>query len=65
MATMAPPRVANPFDDSGVRADSGGVRRYPGLHGSLLEMLRDSVLAAPDAEPGDRIAVGGRSSGGR
>jgi hypothetical protein len=44
MATMAPPRGANPFDDSGVHADSGGVRRYPGLHASMLEMLRDSVL---------------------
>jgi hypothetical protein len=28
MATAAPPRGANPFDDSGVRADTGGVRRY-------------------------------------
>jgi hypothetical protein len=42
MATAAPPRGANPFDDSGVRAGTGGVRRYPGLHASLLDMLRDS-----------------------
>jgi non-ribosomal peptide synthetase component F len=58
MATMAPPRGANPFDGSGVRAESGGVRRYPGLHASLLEMLRDSALAAPDAEA--LAGVGGR-----
>ena len=50
MAIAAPPRGANPFDDSGVRAGTGGVRRYPGLHASLLEMLRDSVRAAPGAE---------------
>ncbi len=58
MATAAPPRGANPFDDSGVRADTGGVRRYPGLHASLLEMLRDSVQAAPGAEA--LAEVGGR-----
>jgi len=58
MATVAPPRGANPFGDSGVRADSGGVRRYPGLHASLLDMLRDSVQAAPGAEA--LAEVGGR-----
>ena len=58
MATAAPPRGANPFDDSGVRADTGGVRHYPGLHASLLEMLRDSVRAAPGAEA--LAEVGGR-----
>ena len=58
MATAAPPRGANPFGDSGVRADTGGVRRYPGLHASLLEMLRDSVQAAPGAEA--LAEVGGR-----
>ena len=58
MATGAPPRGANPFDDSGVRADTGGVRRYPGLHASLLEMLRDSARAAPGAEA--LAEVGGR-----
>jgi hypothetical protein len=47
MATAAPPRGANPFDDSGVRAGTGGVRRYPRLHASLLDMLRHSVQAAP------------------
>ena len=50
MATAAPPRGANPFDDSGVRADTGGVRRHPGLHASPLDMLRDSVQAAPGAQ---------------
>jgi hypothetical protein len=35
MAAAVPPRGANPFDDSGVRAATGGVRRYPGLHASL------------------------------
>ncbi len=58
MATAAPPRGANPFDDSGVRADTGGERHYPGLHASLLEMLRDSVRAAPGAEA--LAEVGGR-----
>jgi long-chain acyl-CoA synthetase len=58
MAAAAPPRGANPFDDSGVHADTGGVRRYPGLHGSLLEMLRASVEAAPGAEA--LAEVGGR-----
>jgi hypothetical protein len=29
MATAAPPRGANPFDDSGVRADTGGVLKGP------------------------------------
>ena len=58
MAAVVPPRGANPFDDSGVCADTGGVRRYPGLHASLVEMLRDSVRAAPGAEA--LVEVGGR-----
>jgi len=53
----APPRGANPFDDSGVRADDNGVRRYPDLHSSLVEMLRESVLADPGAEA--LVEVGG------
>jgi long-chain acyl-CoA synthetase len=57
MAIMPPPRGANPFDDSGVRPDSNGVRRYPHLHESLVEMLRDSVRADPDAEA--LVQVGG------
>jgi hypothetical protein len=61
MATAAPPRGANPFDDSGVRAGTGGVRRDPGLHASLLDMLRDSVAAAPGAEA--LAEVGGRRMG--
>src|SRR5215469_3503559 len=43
-------RGANPFDDSGVTADRNGVRRYPNLHGSLVEMVRASAEADPDAE---------------
>src|SRR6266566_3911226 len=58
MAVEAPPRGANPFDDSGVCAGTGGVRRYPGLHSSLVEMLRESVRAAPGAEA--LAEVGGR-----
>jgi long-chain acyl-CoA synthetase len=50
-------RGANPFDDSGVTADENGVRRYPNLHGSLLEMLRASAEADPDAEA--LVQVGG------
>jgi acyl-CoA synthetase (AMP-forming)/AMP-acid ligase II len=43
-------RGANPFDDSGVTADENGIRRYPNLHGSLIEMVRASAEADPDAE---------------
>ena len=43
-------RGASPFDDSGVTADQNGVRRYPNLHGSLIEMVRASVECEPDAE---------------
>ncbi|HET9893321.1 MAG TPA: AMP-binding protein [Streptosporangiaceae bacterium] len=43
-------RGANPFDDSDVTADGNGVRRYPHLHGSLIELVRASVEADPDAE---------------
>src|SRR6185437_8718571 len=57
MAIMPPPRGANPFDDTGVRPDSNGVRRYPNLHESLVEMLDDSVRADPDAEA--LVQVGG------
>ncbi|HEX9034652.1 MAG TPA: AMP-binding protein, partial [Streptosporangiaceae bacterium] len=51
------PRGANPFDDSGVLADSDGIRRYPDLHESLVAMLRASVDASPDAEA--LVQVGG------
>jgi acyl-CoA synthetase (AMP-forming)/AMP-acid ligase II len=57
VAITAPPRGANPFDDSGVRAGPDGVRRYPDLHSSLLEMLHDSVRADPEAEA--LVEVGG------
>src|SRR5215475_6635490 len=57
MAIIPPPRGANPFDDTGVQADSNGVRRYPGLHDSLVEMLHDSVRADPHAEA--LVQVGG------
>jgi acyl-CoA synthetase (AMP-forming)/AMP-acid ligase II len=53
----APPRGANPFDDSGVRPGSDGVRRYPDLHESLVEMLRESVQGDPAAEA--LVEVGG------
>jgi long-chain acyl-CoA synthetase len=51
------PRGANPFDDTGVRADANGIRRYPGLHESLVQMLRESVRADPHAEA--LVEVGG------
>ena len=57
MVTMPPPRGANPFDDTGVQPDSDGVRRYPALHESLVEMLSDSVRADPHAEA--LVQVGG------
>src|SRR5258708_6966122 len=57
METTASPRGANPFDDSDVRQDPGGVRRYPDLHESLLEMLRASVDANASAEA--LVEVGG------
>ena len=53
----APPRGANPFDNSGVTADAGGVRRYSGLPDSLVSMLAASVQADPQAEA--VAAVGG------
>jgi long-chain acyl-CoA synthetase len=51
------PRGANPFDDAGVQPDSNGVRRYPNLHKSLVEMLSDSVQSDPSAEA--LVEVGG------
>src|SRR5215470_5268635 len=56
MMTPAP-RGANPFDNSGVLADRNGIRRYPGLHESVVSMLRDSVDADPSAEA--LVEVGG------
>ena len=57
MAITPPPRGANPFDDTGVQPDGNGVRRYPNLHESLVEMLSDSVRADPHAEA--LVEVGG------
>ncbi|HKR68251.1 MAG TPA: AMP-binding protein [Streptosporangiaceae bacterium] len=57
MAIMPPPRGANPFDDTGVQPDTNGVRRYPNLHESLVEMLSESVHADPHAEA--LVQVGG------
>jgi long-chain acyl-CoA synthetase len=57
MAITPPPRGANPFDDTGVRSDADGIRRYPDLHESLVEMLGDSVRADPQAEA--LVEVGG------
>jgi long-chain acyl-CoA synthetase len=61
LAIAAPSRGANPFDAAGVQADEQGIRRYPDLHGSLVEMLRESVDRDPHAEAlveirGDRIS---------
>ena len=54
-------RDPNPFDASGVVADSDGVRRYQDLPASLVAMLDASVRAAPEAEAlvevgGDRLS---------
>jgi len=57
MVIMAATRGANPFDDTGVRPDDNGIRRYPDLHESLVEMLGDSVRADPAAEA--LVEVGG------
>jgi len=57
MAITAAPRGANPFDDTGVQPDEHGIRRYPNLHESLVEMLRESVVADPQAEA--LVQVGG------
>jgi acyl-CoA synthetase (AMP-forming)/AMP-acid ligase II len=57
MMIPAPPRGANPFDDSGINIDAGGVRRYSGMPESLVSMLSASVQADPQAEA--VVAVGG------
>jgi acyl-CoA synthetase (AMP-forming)/AMP-acid ligase II len=57
MVITPAPRGANPFDDAGVQPDSNGVRRYAGLHQSLVEMLSDSVRSDPNAEA--LVGVGG------
>ncbi|HVB45762.1 MAG TPA: AMP-binding protein [Streptosporangiaceae bacterium] len=64
MPITASPRGANPFDDSGVLAGADGIRRYPNLHESLLEMLRGSTDADPGAEAlvgvgGERVSYSG------
>lgn len=51
-------RGQNPFNDEGVTAGEQGIRRYRWLQASLIEMLRDSVSAAPGAEA--LAEVGGR-----
>jgi long-chain acyl-CoA synthetase len=61
MAIGPIPRGANPFDEKGVHADGHGIRRYPDLHDSLIEMVRASVEADPWAEAlvevgGDRLS---------
>ena len=45
MAITAPPRGANPFDVRAVEVGERGVRRYVELHGSLIEMLRETKRA--------------------
>ncbi len=64
MSIPVPPRGQNPFDDSGVRRGSDEVRRYPDLHQSLVAMLRDSVLASPEAEALVEVGGGRRSYAG-
>jgi hypothetical protein len=61
MATAAPPRGANPFDDSGVRADTGGVRRYPGLHAALLEMPRRARRPRDGQRGSNQVDQAGRA----
>ncbi len=47
----------SPFDTSGIERDAHGILRYTDLHGSVLEMLRESVARDPGAEA--LVAVGG------
>src|SRR6516165_7215554 len=58
MAVAPPSRGANPFNSDGVQADAHGVRRYQQLHGSLIEMLRESVDRDPSAEALVEVGVG-------
>jgi long-chain acyl-CoA synthetase len=39
-----------PFDETGVRPDDAGVKRYTGLPGSIVELLRSSVENDPGQE---------------
>ncbi len=57
MTISIPSRAADPFDSTGVQADENGVRRYPGLHPSIVSMLRESAEADPQAEA--LVQVGG------
>jgi len=57
----ASPRGENPFDSEDTSPDDNGVRRYPDLHESLVEMLRATVDRDPEAEAlvqvgGDRVS---------
>src|SRR5205085_459228 len=58
-AVMPAPRGRNPFDETGVIRDSGGVARYEGRPSSLVEMLRTSVERDPSAVV--LVEVGGAS----
>ncbi len=42
--------VLRPFDESGVRPDSAGIKRYDDLPGSVVELLRTSVERDPEQE---------------
>src|SRR5205085_1268418 len=58
-AVMPAPRGRNPFDETGVIRDSGGVARYEGRPSSLVEMLRTSAERDPSAVV--LVEVGGAS----
>jgi long-chain acyl-CoA synthetase len=58
-AVEAAPRGRNPFDDSAVRRDEGGLARYVDRPDSLVHLLRASVDR--DSAAAAIVEVGGRS----
>ena len=42
--------MIQPFDESSVEADAGGVRRYTRLPASVVALLRSTVEDRPDHE---------------
>jgi hypothetical protein len=42
--------MSTPFDTAGVTCGPDGIKRYGGLPGSLVHMLRDAVEGHPDRE---------------
>src|SRR5580704_7296377 len=47
---MSGSELIQPFDMSGIVRGSDGIKRYQGLHSSLVTMLRASVEKAPQSE---------------